>query len=107
MDMHLSFPEENDPDQFLNKAKRIVQREIEYDMPDEVPYFDIYIVWFSKTLQNWKGMASTSLPDGRYYEVTYNGDKEEAYVDTYEKIVNSRVPDNPTDTNQYERNVRN
>lgn len=37
---------------------------------------DVYIVWFCKTLQNWKALLSTTLPDGMYYEVTYNGDKK-------------------------------
>ena len=44
---------------------------------------DVYIVWFCKTLQNWKALLSTTLPDGMYYEVTYNGDKKEVYLDTY------------------------
>ena len=38
---------------------------------------DVYIVWFCKTLQNWKSLLSTTLPDGMYYEVTYNGDRKE------------------------------
>lgn len=33
------------------------------------------VVWFSKTLQNWKALVSTNVSDGMYYEVTYNGDK--------------------------------
>lgn len=56
--------------------------------PDEV-----YVVWFSKTLQNWKALLSTTLPDGMYYEVTYNGDKQEAYIDAYKKFQNVCVPD--------------
>jgi hypothetical protein len=28
-------------------------------------------------------MFSTTLPDGKYYEVTYNSEKEEMYVDCY------------------------
>lgn len=46
---------------------------------------DISIVWFSKTLQNWKLLAITNLFDGRYYEVTYNGDRQEIYLDVYSK----------------------
>lgn len=49
---------------------------------------DIYIVWFTKTLQNWKALLSTDLHDGLYYEVTYNGDKHSAYVDIYKKQAN-------------------
>lgn len=56
--------------------------------PDE-----IYVVWFSKTLQNWKALLSTTLPDGMYYEVTHNGDKGETYIDVYKKFDNVAVPD--------------
>lgn len=52
---------------------------------------EIYIVWFSKTLQNWKALLGTTLPDGMYYEITYNGDRKEAYIDTYHKIDNTVV----------------
>lgn len=102
--MHLSSPEENDPDQFLHKARQLVYSEIRMGMkPNEkLPEGHvIYIVWFSKTLQNWKALLSTNQADGRYYEVTYNGDKREAYVDIYEKIVNSKIPDDKDET--YER----
>lgn len=46
---------------------------------------NVYVVWFCKTLQNWKCLLSTTLPDGMYYEVTHNGDKEETYLDAYKK----------------------
>lgn len=54
---------------------------------------DVYVVWFSKTLQNWKALLSTTIGDGMYYEVTYNGDKKESYLDAYTKVDNVRVPD--------------
>lgn len=53
----------------------------------------VYVVWFAKTLQNWKALVSTTIPDGMYYEVTYNGDKKEAYIDAYKKFDNVAVPD--------------
>ena len=56
--------------------------------PDE-----IYVVWFSKTLQNWKALLSTTLPDGMYYEVTHNGDAKETYIDAYKKFENVCIPD--------------
>lgn len=33
-------------------------------------------------------LASTSLPDGMYYEVTFNKDKGEIYLDAYKKFDN-------------------
>jgi len=54
---------------------------------------DVYIVWFAKTLQNWKALASTTLPDGMYYEITYDGTKGNTYIDAYKKFENFCVPD--------------
>ena len=52
---------------------------------------NVFIVWFCKTLQNWKALVSTTLPDGMYYEVTYNGDKKEVYLDAYKKFENRKI----------------
>ena len=49
---------------------------------------DVFIVWYCKTLQNWKALASTTLSDGMYYELTLNGDKAELYLDAYKKFEN-------------------
>jgi len=49
---------------------------------------EVYVVWWSKTLQNWKALVSTTLPDGMYYEVTHNGDAGETYLDAYKKFDN-------------------
>ena len=49
---------------------------------------DVFVVWFCKTLQNWKALLSTKVPDGVYYEITHNGDKNETYVDVYKKWEN-------------------
>ena len=50
--------------------------------------FSVYLVWYCKTLQNFKALLSTSLCDGMYYEVTFNGDREEVYLDAYKKFEN-------------------
>lgn len=52
---------------------------------------DVYVVWYSKTLQNHKALLSTPLPDGMYYELTFNGDKDEIYFDAYKKFHNKKV----------------
>ena len=49
---------------------------------------DVFIVWSCKTLQNNKVLASTTVSDGMYYEITYNGDKNEVYFDAYKKWEN-------------------
>ena len=78
-------------------AKRVVRRYVEehLDKSDkEIALTDkeLYIVWKCKTLQNWKYLMSTTLHDGMYYEVTYNGDKQEWYLDAYKKFENRCIP---------------
>lgn len=52
---------------------------------------DVYVVWLCKTLQNNKALLSTTVWDGMYYEVTYNGDKNEMYLDAYKKWDNKCI----------------
>lgn len=82
---------------FMDKAKRIVKEYFNSrsDKTDkfEISENDIFIVWFSKTLQNWKALVSTAVSDGMYYEVTYNGEKKETYLDAYKKWENTCIPD--------------
>jgi len=50
---------------------------------------DLYVVWLTKVLQNNKAMISTNISgDGLYFEVTYNGDKKQLYLDVYKKQEN-------------------
>lgn len=49
---------------------------------------DVYVVWYCKTLQNHKALLSTNAPDGMYYELTFNGDRNELYMDAYKKWQN-------------------
>lgn len=77
------------------KAKQIVFNYVKnhIDKTDNIKFTldDVYVVWFCKTLQNWKVLVSTTLPDGIYYEITYNGDTNETYVDVYKKWENFTV----------------
>ena len=52
---------------------------------------DVFIVWSCKTLQNNKAMVSTKISDGMYYELTYNGDKKQLYLDAYKKWENKCI----------------
>ena len=61
------------------------------DKSDPTPNFEIYVVWKAKVLQNRKYLISTTLFDGMYYELTYNGDKREWYLDAYKKFENQVI----------------
>ncbi|WP_265478192.1 DUF6275 family protein [Lactiplantibacillus plantarum] len=77
---------------FTSKCKALV---LDYanehlDVTDgkQITVDDIFIVWQVKALQNSKALLSTTLSDGMYYELTYNGDKGEIYLDAYKKFEN-------------------
>ena len=75
---------------FMLMARALVAGYVNYQ-PDShhVKLEDVFVVWLCKTLQNNKALLSTTTDgDERYYEVTYNGDKQEVYFDCYDKVEN-------------------
>ena len=79
---------------FDEKAVKIIRDYIieHLDKSDSEPDFEVFTVWKAKVLQNWKYLLSSTLLDGMYYELTYNGDKKEWYLDAYKKFENRVVP---------------
>ena len=75
------------------KAINIVKQYVldHLDKSDPIPEFEVYTVWKAKILQNWKYLISTTLFDGMYYELTFNGDKNEWYLDAYKKFENKVI----------------
>lgn len=73
---------------FIEKARELVY---EYTNDNRISIDDVYVVWSCKTLQNNKALLSTPIEDGMYYEITYNGDKNEIYFDAYKKVLNKKV----------------
>ena len=52
---------------------------------EEIKPENVYVVWYSKTIQNYKALLGVPIDgDGHYYEVTYNGDLKEMYLDVYD-----------------------
>lgn len=93
-----SFPQ-NEHANYQELARELVGRHIRenWDLKKDRQFqgvvYEIYVVWFCKTLQNWKALVSTTLPDNAYYEVTHNGDLRETYIDTYIKTGNRKILD--------------
>ena len=75
----------------INAARTVLFNEFGYNA-NELALMDMYVVWFCKTLQNWKALVSGVNING-YIEVTYNGDKGETYVDVYQKSCNRCLKD--------------
>lgn len=82
---------------YQKKAKQIVidyyNDRVEKTDNKKLTESEVFVVWFSKTLQNWKTLISTTISNGMYYEVTHNGDKKETYLDAYKKWENVCVND--------------
>lgn len=78
--------------EFSKLARRAVARYVNEHMEEgarpPLTEDDVYIVWMVKVLQNNKALCSTDLFDGMYYELTYNGDKKQLYLDAYKKQEN-------------------
>ena len=83
----------NTDSKFLSKAIDMVAgyTDEHLDKTNNQTDYTVLVVWYCKTLQNFKALLSTTLPDGMYYEVTYNGDKDEIYLDAYKKFENRAI----------------
>lgn len=81
----------------LTRARQLVvdyfNKHVDVTDGKQITLDDVFVVWFSKTLQNWKALVSTMVSDGMYYEITHNGDKSETYLDAYKKWDNRCIPD--------------
>lgn len=80
-----------DEQKFVETCKVLIKDFYEGELKQEITIEDIYTVWLCKILQNNKAMLSTTIPDTRYFEITYNGDKNEWYFDSYVKEKNQLI----------------
>lgn len=77
----------------ISEAKVLAAQEFSRLSGRDITSADCYVVWFSKTLDNWKALVGTGKiksgePYGDYAEITHNGAKSETYVDVYRKVSN-------------------
>jgi hypothetical protein len=84
----------------METAKQVVADYLNSDdgrwtLPYPIPPVDtddIYIVWFCKVLQNFKVLLSTDVVStGIYFEVTFNGNNGQMYLDHYKKVSNQAI----------------
>lgn len=79
-------------DKFINLCKKHVvgyfNENADKTDRKQITEAEVLVVWSCKTLQNNKALLSTTVSDGMYYELTYNGDKQELYFDAYKKWQN-------------------
>lgn len=87
----------SNPDPMMKARGFVFEYAVEHlDKSDVAPVFsmnDVYVVWFCYILGGWKALVSTNLPDGMYYEVTYNKERGETYLDAYKKVQNLCIAD--------------
>jgi len=82
-----------DPDRFLKLARQIAVNNYNENKTgrSKLKADNVHIVWYSKTLSNWKAIIASPIVRNVLWEVTYNGYKKEAYVDAYKKTGNVKV----------------
>ena len=81
-----------DNKKFINICKKLVFNYYKENTCElELTADQIWVVWVCKTLQNNKALLTSSVSDGLYFEITYNGDTDEIYFDAYKKVENKRV----------------
>lgn len=82
-----------DNDKFLKLCKELVKDYTNEYLNNEAEINEnaVYCVWLCRTLGNNKALLSTTLFDGMYYEVTFNGNKNEIYFDAYKKLENKCI----------------
>lgn len=88
------FVPRNHPEEALEHVFKYVKNRLEKtDLHVTFERRHVYLVTFTYILGGWKAMVSTTLPDGMYYEVTYDHLKKQTYLDAYRKWDNVAIPD--------------
>lgn len=79
-------------DGFIKYCKELVMK-YENDHIDKTDGISInednvYVAWSCFILGNQKALLSTTLPDGMYFEITYDKNNNSIYFDAYKKFEN-------------------
>jgi hypothetical protein len=84
-----------DPDRFLMMAKQVAvanyNKSRDAGRSPELTMDSVYIVWFTKTLGNWKAIIASPTIKGLIWEIVYNAHRKECYVEVYKKLNSVKV----------------
>jgi hypothetical protein len=87
-----------DHDRHHKKAKELVAKNFNETFPIDThtkaaDASMFYVVMFGYVLGSWKALVSTDIISGQYWEVTYDANKKQSYVDHYFKQSNTCYSD--------------
>lgn len=75
-----------------NMCKKLVRDYYNNRQPlSKISKSDVFIVWRSYILGDWKVLASTNVNDGMYYEITYDHALKVIYFDAYKRWENKMI----------------
>jgi Family of unknown function (DUF6275) len=84
-----------DPDRYLSMAKKLVADNYNAShnssRTPSLSLDDVYIIWFTKLLASWKAVVASTAVRGLVWIVSYNGPRNEAYVEVYKRVNNVTV----------------
>lgn len=77
--------------EFLSTVAEELKDIINKDLIGDITTLEVIPVWYSKTIQNHKGLFIIKNNNNgylfpKYFECTYNGDAKALYIDHYQKI---------------------
>lgn len=79
-------------EEFKNIAHDAAVKYFNANRVKQITEADVFTVWSCKVLQNYKALVSTNVAgDTTYFEFTYNGDKQQLYMDAYVKEANKCI----------------
>lgn len=77
-------------EEFIKLCKKSIY-DYYYTNVETISLDAIFVIWYAKTLQNHKAILATHYADQRIFELTWNGDKNELYIDCYTKERNQKT----------------
>jgi len=72
--------------QAIELAEKYIREQIEF--ANEKKDYQMFVIWKCVILGNYKFLVKSTYPDVLYFEMTYNVESNEWYMDVYWKISN-------------------